>query len=661
LVVSTHFVLVGHRLDKNSARAIAGSLTALTSLDLSGNQIGDDGLKSVVNFLANSHQTNVPGHLDLRDNGDSSSFLPKEVLESMSGEAIVAAYRRFATAQTTRTLRPLNELKLLVVGKEAVGKTSMVRYLIEGKPRDPSEARTLGIGLHEKIRIQEWSPTDCQVQLNVWDFGGQEMLRGTHRFFLTERSLYLLVLEDRLLDDRSIYEWMKVIRNRGGDSPVIVVINKSDEGKQDLRPDQGTLQKEYSNIVRFLRTSCNPGTWAADSIQALRAAIVACITKDQRLRHGTDPIPDGWLAIKHQVTTLAEQRSVLGHADFRRLCEYPGSDVEPVTNEYEQRALLELLHQLGTIIAHGLERGASAARREVSLLNPNWLTAAVYRILEQARAADQQGEFLSSQLSDWLDPGAYPADRHEFILDMMQDPEIGLCFRVPGAREERYLVPEALSENRPYVGKLIEDAPVFRFRYNYLPSGLIPRLIVQSHHYLPPDMPRWRSGVMLKTSQCQVLVLADLEPPGKLDLRVEGPTALRRAALNVVLNDLEAVHALNPEAQPDPRVPIPGQPDKDVGYQYLLELEGRYDADRSLPFEGASREYTVRELLEGVRRDHVAPQNRYVAERSTEQPAAPHVVVLIHGIRTAALWQSSVRRSLEREGFRVQLTNYGIF
>jgi hypothetical protein len=55
------------------------------------------------------------------------------------------------------------------------------------------------------------------------------MMKGTHRFFLTERSLYLLVLEDRREDDRSIDDWMKTIRNRGKESPVIVVINKSDK------------------------------------------------------------------------------------------------------------------------------------------------------------------------------------------------------------------------------------------------------------------------------------------------------------------------------------------------------------------------------------------------------------------------------------------------
>ena len=113
------------------------------------------------------------------------------------------------------------------------------------------------------------------MQLNIWDFGGQEMMRGTHRFFLTERSLYLLVLEDRRLDDqRAVHEWMKTIRNRGGDSPVLVVINKSDRGKQDLRLDERSLEEGLSEYRRLSATSCDPDEWAAESIRALRAKIV---------------------------------------------------------------------------------------------------------------------------------------------------------------------------------------------------------------------------------------------------------------------------------------------------------------------------------------------------------------------------------------------------
>ena len=94
--------------------------------------------------------------------------------------------------------------------------------------------------------MQSWSPQHCEVKLNVWDFGGQEMLRGTHRFFLTERSLYLLLLDDRRPDDRTYEGLLKAIRNCGGDSPILVAINKSDEGKQDLRLDEKGLRRILS-------------------------------------------------------------------------------------------------------------------------------------------------------------------------------------------------------------------------------------------------------------------------------------------------------------------------------------------------------------------------------------------------------------------------------
>ena len=546
----------------DGARAIAASLIGLTSLDLSRNGIGGAGIRAILNAWSSRGGDRLR-FLDLRGNGDLGGLLAKEVIETVDAQAMISTYRSFVAAGKAQTLRPLNELKLLVVGAETVGKTSLLRYLVDGKPRDPNEARTPGILQHEKILTQEWSPSDCRVQLNVWDFGGQEMMRGTHRFFLTERSLYLLVLEDRRLDDqRAVHEWMKTIRNRGGDSPVLVVINKSDRGKQDLRLDERSLEEVYPNIAGFLRTSCDPDEWAAESIRALRAKIVGVILNDERLRHLRDPIPENWLQIKGRVRDLAKQRSVLTLPEFIALCSDPGNGSEPITDQDVQRALLQLFHHLGTIIAHGLARNAAATRREVSLLDPNWLTGAIYRILEKARTVDQDGEFLRSDLDAWLDPDLYPADRHEFILDMMQEPEVGLCFRLPD-QQQRYLVPEALPAIKPFLGVWPDDVLRFRYRYSYLPSGLIPRLIVESHRNVSPGMPRWRNGVVLVTRRCTVLVEAD-SGKQRIDLQVDGPVALRRSALNVVLNDLETVHARNPEAEPLAVVPLTDDLNSDV-------------------------------------------------------------------------------------------------
>jgi pimeloyl-ACP methyl ester carboxylesterase len=41
--------------------------------------------------------------------------------------------------------------------------------------------------------------------------------------------------------------------------------------------------------------------------------------------------------------------------------------------------------------------------------------------------------------------------------------------------------------------------------------------------------------------------------------------------------------------------------------------------------------------------------------------SGPHVVVLVHGIRTRAAWYVEVRDALIKDGFQVELTNYGRF
>ena len=143
----TSLNLSNNSIGDEGARAIAASLTGLTSLDLSYNNIGGEGARALLDSWSSLHSSSQLLSLNLRNNGDLGGLLPKEVLETTDAQAILAAYRSFVAAKETQTLRPLNELKLIVVGNEAVGKTSLLRYLITGKPRDPNETRTSGIEL----------------------------------------------------------------------------------------------------------------------------------------------------------------------------------------------------------------------------------------------------------------------------------------------------------------------------------------------------------------------------------------------------------------------------------------------------------------------------------------------------------------------------------
>jgi small GTP-binding protein len=305
-----------NNIGENGARAIAQYLVNLKMLYLARNSIGEGGAVAILDSWLVRSETTRLHYLDLRENGDLSALLPAEVLDNpFDPEAILVAYRRAVTSET----RALNEAKLLVVGDEAVGKTSLLRYMIHGQPRNPSEDKTLGVA-HEKIEIETWAPEAGDVRLNVWDFAGQKKMRGTHRFFLTARSLYLLVLEDRSEDDRSIHDWLRTIKNRGADSPILVVINKSDDGKAMLRLDEQGLRENYPEIVGFLRTSCNDDDFSRKSIQALRERIAGTVAGDERLKHVWDALPKSWLRVKDRITDLAAERAVLPLAEFQTLC-----------------------------------------------------------------------------------------------------------------------------------------------------------------------------------------------------------------------------------------------------------------------------------------------------------------------------------------------------
>jgi internalin A len=169
----------------------------------------------------------------------------KNVPESMrtrGGQALVDYLRRILLEESS----PLGELKLLVVGRGGAGKTTLVRRLAGEMPKE-DEPET------HSIAIREFSIPSKKgdVRTRAWDFGGQEILHSTHQFFLTERSLYLVVLEPRSgLAQRDAEYWLKLVEVQGRGSPTIVVMNWS-RGRP-WKVDQIRLKREFPFIVDLI-------------------------------------------------------------------------------------------------------------------------------------------------------------------------------------------------------------------------------------------------------------------------------------------------------------------------------------------------------------------------------------------------------------------------
>jgi hypothetical protein len=89
---------------------------------------------------------------------------------------------------------------------------------------------------------------------------------------------------------------------------------------------------------------------------------------------------------------------------------------------------------------------------------------------------------------------------------------------------------------------------------------------------------------------------------------------------------------------------------------YFTHLDhARYQLREAVKTDSASRSF--RDRLPTI----TCPSDKGVEDHSTDAKVAQDVVVLVHGIRDFALWQASIRATLERDGFAVEPTNYGRF
>src|SRR5262249_15050958 len=131
------------------------------------------------------------------------------------------------------------------------------------------------------------------VRAHVWDFGGQEIMHNTHRFFMTERALYLVLISGREgTEDRDAEYWLSLVRSFAGDVPAILLLHKSDDYPVEL--NRGLLREKYGKELVFLETDSETGR----GIQALRGHICRLAGKLSGLRAAW---PAEWWSIKDEL------------------------------------------------------------------------------------------------------------------------------------------------------------------------------------------------------------------------------------------------------------------------------------------------------------------------------------------------------------------------
>lgn len=473
----------------------------------------------------------------------------------------------------SRVSRPLNEAKMIMVGRGGVGKTSLVQRLVHGS-FNPREKKTDGIAITSwQVKIR-----DDYVRLNIWDFGGQEIMHATHQFFMTQRSLYLLVLNAREGEqDANLEYWLRLIESFGNDSPVIVVTNQIKQHQLDL--NRRGLQAKFPFIRDFIQTDCE----AEIGLDRLRHTIKH---ETDRLEHVRDPFPASWFTVKDRLANL--QENYLTYEQYQQLCTN-----HAVTETVGQETLVKFLHDLGIVVNFRDDPRLA----DTHVINPEWVTKGIYKILNaESLVLRRNGELHLNDLSNLLDQQAYPRNMHRFLLDLMGKFE--LCYEFYGSGGV-YLVPEFLGKEEPELPHFAgADALRFEYHYNILPEGLVPRFIVRSR-VLNKDLPRWRTGAVLAFEGNQALIKADVQDR-KVSIAMTGNPSGRRRLLSVIRSDFQDIHRSISRLQAEEKIPVPGYSGVVVDYAMLRAMEEA--RERELPHlaNGKLVRLNVADLLNGV-------------------------------------------------------------
>jgi internalin A len=527
-------------------------------------------------WVANNQLETLPEEIgrlqvhSLKLDGNPKLGIPQSILATANAKQIIRYYFESYRGKG----RPLLELKLLLVGRGKAGKTTLVKRLA-GEPPLENESETHSIAIREFL-------IKCargQVRTRAWDFGGQEILHSTHRFFLTERSLYLLVLEPRTgLAQRDAEYWLKLIETQGSASPVIVVMNWSQARR--WRVEEVKLRRKFPFIVDFLSTDALHG----DGIEELQRCLAQ--TVEQRMQGVWLPFLARWREIKDSVAGMRD--NFLTYKQYTDLCVRFGEN-DPAA----QSDLAGILHALGLALYFGKDPRLHDTR----VLNPGWVTGGVYAVIRAPSVAANDGQLAVTNMPRVLREAEeqkvikasdYPDESHRFVLELMR--AFQLCYaseeeKAPGARKPvQYLVPELLPEFEPEMKEPWEESPLrLRYRYEVLPPGLLPRFIVRTHGF-SDGAPHWRHGVVLRHAKAQALIRAESDQPELHVFVLGGDEETRRILVTIVRRELEALHA-EMKMQPVEELELTGEGKRWIGVKALREVEQPGKPTQKLPIQ----------------------------------------------------------------------------
>ena len=498
--------LAGNKL--SSLPAEFGQLTNLQTLKLQSNQLSS--LPETIKKLTKLKK------LDLRRNPvpiPPEILGPKKLLEDPGDVSEILDF--YFRIQDPSETEPLYEAKLLIIGEGGAGKTSLAKKIKnENYELKSNEESTEGIDV---IQWKFTQPNGKEFRVNIWDFGGQEIYHQTHQFFLTKRSLYVLVADTRR-ENTDFYWWMKVAELLSENSPILIIKNEKQNRQCEVNERQ--LRGEFLHLKEVLATNLETNRGLAEIKQVIQDYIT-------RLPHIGDksPLPKIWVRVRAALDNYS--RNYIELHEYYEFCK-----INQLTDRKDMLRLSRFLHDLGVC----LHFQDDPTLKHYVILKPEWATTAVYKVLDNKTVINNRGCFTKEKLADIWNDREYSDMQDELLQLMMQ---FKLCYPIPN-NPGKYIAPQLLKVDPPdeYNWDKSNNL-ILRYKYEFMPKGILTRFIVETHPFIEEQKLVWKSGVVLNKDETRAEVIENYNQK-EIKVRVSGNR--KKELLAVVTHELEKIH-----------------------------------------------------------------------------------------------------------------------
>lgn len=383
--------------------------------------------------------------------------------------------------------KPLNEIKVVFLGDGEAGKSHTIARLMNdgGEPENYDGQVTPGVAIHDKMYDIEGQ----QVQVHFWDFGGQAILHSMHRMFLTNRTLYVILLNSRheSPNKQALY-WLNNVKIVAPDAPILLVLNKIDQNP-NAAVNEPVLRERYPSLREVVRLSSLEFTQ-----EQFNAVFVQVMLRQIKQSGVIDTMfPSAWMRLRDKLKSLPD--NYINDRTYFALCDSCGVDVKL------RKPLLSWFADIGILFY----RGSSPRLADYIVLKPNWILNAISMLLFNQIGRHNDGMLYHIDIYRILlkDGGIheqiycehpeiiYTHSDVEYILNILREFQVSFSLD-----SEREFFPMYCSLNASLSVKEYQtDESVLEFvmEFDYLPISVLHQLIVARHQEL--DLQNvWRTG-----------------------------------------------------------------------------------------------------------------------------------------------------------------------